>query len=169
MLFCIIGPSGSGKSTVVNELIKRGYKAPDSYTTRPRRYLNEGGHTYITQEEYDALEDKVAYTHFNGYDYCVTKQMLDGCDLYVVDPAGIDALKSNGYSDFKVIGLELEPSDCAVRMLARGDYGKDVLSRLDNDWYMFRNFELMCDLIIDATQDIPVIVNMIEDFMKSNS
>lgn len=169
MLFCIIGPSGSGKSTVVNELIKKGHKAPDSYTTRPKRYLDEGGHTYITQQEYDALENKVAYTHFNGYDYCVTKEMLDGCDLYVVDPYGVESLKENGYTEFKVIGLELEPSDCAVRMLSRGDSGKDILGRLDNDWYMFRNFTDMCDYKIDATLSIEEIVNNIENYIKQNS
>ena len=158
MLYCIIGPSGSGKSTVVEELIKRGHKAPNSYTTRPIRYANEPGHTYITEEEYDKLEDVVAFTEFSGYHYCVTKQMLDGCDLYVVDPSGIDALKSNGYKDFKVIGLDLEPSDCAVRMLSRGDYGPDILNRLDNDWYIFRDLCTICDFMVDATKDIAVII-----------
>ena len=166
MLYCIIGPSGCGKSTVVSELNKLGYKSPDSYTTRPPRYPGEGGHTYITIEEFDKLVNKVAYTHFNGYDYCVTGEMHDGCDFYIVDPAGIETLKENGYKNFKVIGLDLEPCDCASRMLARGDKGPDILGRLDNDWYMFRNFNSMCDLIIDATQDIPTIVNEILNFKK---
>lgn len=169
MLYCIMGPSGCGKSTVVNELIKRGHTAPDSYTTRPMRYLGEGGHTYISQEEFDALEDKVAYTVFNGYHYCVTRQMLDGCDLYIVDPNGVETLRQNGYTEFKVIGLDLEPSDCAVRMLARGDYGPDVLSRLNNDWNMFKDFNKLCDILIDATQDIPEIVKQIEEYIHKNS
>lgn len=169
MLYCIIGPSGCGKSTVVNELIKRGHKAPDSYTTRPKRYHNEGGHTYITEDEYEALEDKVAYTVFNGYHYCVTKSMLNNCDLYIVDPAGVETLKENGYDNFKVIGLDLEPSDCAARMLSRGDYGPDIISRLDNDWYIFRNFNQICDLVIDATLDVPEIVMQIEEYMSKNS
>ncbi|MBQ8218576.1 MAG: hypothetical protein IJZ79_02400 [Bacilli bacterium] len=169
MLYCIIGPSGCGKSTVVNELIKRGHKAPDSYTTRPPRFHNEGGHTYISEEEYEALEDKVAYTTYNGYRYCVTKQMLNDCDLYIVDPAGIETLKNNGYDNFKVIGLDLEPSDCASRMLARGDFGPNILGRLEHDWYMFRNFEQLCDFLIDATQDTAQIVAQIEEYMMQNS
>jgi len=167
MLYCIIGPSGCGKSTVLSELNKLGFKSPDSYTTRPPRYPGEGGHTYITIEEYNKLQNKVAYTHFNGYDYCVTGEMLDGCDFYIVDPAGIEALRENGYKNFKVIGLDLEPRDCASRMLARGDKGQDILDRLDNDLYMFRNFNSTCDLIIDATQDIPTIVAMILDYVRS--
>ena len=169
MLYCIIGPSGCGKSTIVSELNKLGYKSPDSYTTRPRRYPNEGGHTYITKDEYDKLEDKVAYTKFNNYEYCVTRQMLDGCDLYIVDPAGVETLKVNGYNNFKVIGLNLEASDCAVRMLARGDNATDVLDRLENDWYIFRNFEVMCDYIIDATLDVPEIVDKVVSYIKQNS
>ncbi len=166
MLYCIIGPSGSGKSTVVEELNKMGFKSPDSYTTRPKRFPEEGGHTYITQEEYDNLLNIVAYTHFNGYNYCVTKEMLDGCDFYIVDPDGIETLKKNGYTDFKVIGLELEPCDCAVRMLSRGDKPDDVRGRLENDWYIFRDFDKLCDIKIDATKDVKWIVNQILDYMR---
>lgn len=165
MLYCIIGPSGCGKSTIVSALNKLGYKSPDSYTTRPPRYPGEPGHTYITNAEFDKLPNKVAYTHFNGYDYCVTGEMLDGCDFYIVDPDGIETLKDNGYTNFKIIGLDLEPCDCASRMLARGDKGSDVLSRLENDWYIFRNFNSICDLIIDATKDIPEIVDIIINFV----
>jgi len=164
-----MGPSGCGKSTVVNELIKRGHKAADSYTTRPKRFHNETGHTYITEEEYDLLEDIVAYTIFNGYRYCVTRQMLNECDLYIVDPAGIKTLRENGYDNFKVIGLELEPSDCAARMLARGDFGPDILGRLNNDWNMFRDFDDICDIIIDATKDIFEIVEQIENYIVKTS
>lgn len=169
MLYCIIGPSGCGKSTVVSELNKLGYKSPDSYTTRPPRYPGEGGHTYITIEEYDKLQNKVAYTHFNGYDYCVTGEMLDGCDFYIVDPAGIEALRENGYKNFKVIGLDLEPCDCASRMLARGDAGKDIVSRLDNDWFAFRNFNTICDYTIDATKEVWEIVNLIVEYMHEHN
>lgn len=168
MLYCIIGPSGCGKSTVVSKLNELGYKSPDSYTTRPKRYPDEKGHTFISKSEYDNLPNKVAYTNFNGYDYCVTKEMLDGCELYIVDPAGIETLMENGYLDFKVIGLELDAPSCAVRMLSRGDNGQDVLDRLDHDWYIFRNFDQLCDYIIDASLDIDKIVDEILSIMKMN-
>lgn len=167
MLYCIVGASGSGKSTVVNKLIEKGYKAPDSYTTRPKRFPNEGGHTYITEEEYDKLENIVAHTVFNGYRYCVTKDMLDNCDLYIVDPAGVKSLLESGYSNVKVIGLKLEPSECAIRMLSRGDNPKDITSRLDNDWNEFKDFEKICDYTIDAMKDIDTIVEEIIKIMEN--
>ena len=166
MLYCIIGPSGSGKSSVVNKLIEMGYKAPDSYTTRPKRNPNETGHTFITDEEYDMLDDVVANTVFNGYKYCVTREMLEGCNLYVVDPEGVRTLEKHGYFDFKVIGLELDASSCAVRMLSRGDKVEDILGRLDNDWYIFKDFDTICDYKINASNDISVIVDDIIKIMK---
>lgn len=158
MLYCVVGPSGSGKSTLVEELNKLGYKSPDSYTTRPKRNPQEKGHTFISDNEFDRLEDVVAFTVFNGYRYCVTKQMLQDCDFYIVDPPGVETLKINGEIPFKVIGLELEASDCAVRMLSRGDSADDVMGRLDNDWWIFREFDNICDYKLDATKDIPELV-----------
>lgn len=169
MLYCIVGPSGSGKSTVVNKLIELGYTAPNSYTTRPKREPNETGHTFITEEEYDELEDVVASTTFNGYRYCVTRDMLDGCDFYIVDPEGIRTLEKHGYFDFKVIGLDLDPSACAVRMLARGDNIDDILGRMDNDFYIFKHFNDLCDYEIDASNDLSVIVNSILEIVRQNS
>lgn len=168
MLFCITGPSGCGKSTVVEELNKLGYKSADSYTTRPKRYANEGGHTFITQEQFDKLVDKVAYTHFNGYDYCVTREMLDGCDFYIIDPAGIQTLKDSGYDKFKVIGLQLTENDRAKRMNARGDSEKAINDRLSNDREAYNNFESICDIMIDATKEVQEIVNLIVDYINMN-
>lgn len=161
MLYCIVGPSGCGKSTIIEELNKLGYKSPDSYTTRPKRYPDEKGHTFINDDEYDKLEDIIAYTVFNGYRYCVTRNMLDGCDFYIVDPPGIETLKKNGFTDFKVIGLELKALDCATRMLSRGDNSKNVINRLDNDWYMFKNFDKVCDYKLDATKPVSEIIKEI--------
>lgn len=165
MLYCIVGPSGCGKSTVVDELNKLGYKSPDSYTTRPKRYPEETGHTFITEDEYDKLENIVAYTVFNGYRYCVTKEMLEDCDFYIVDPPGVKTLRENSDIDIKVIGLELEPISCAIRMLSRGDKPNDVIKRLENDWYMFRDFDEICDYRLDAGEDVSQIVKRILNIM----
>ena len=52
-IYLIVGKSGSGKTTLVNELRKYGYTSVESYTTRPKRFKNETGHTFITEEEFD--------------------------------------------------------------------------------------------------------------------
>lgn len=55
-IYLIVGPSGSGKTTIANELkATYGYKAVESYTTRPPRYEGERGHIFVSDEEFDAL------------------------------------------------------------------------------------------------------------------
>ena len=67
--YLIVGQSGSGKTTIVNTLEEKyGLKSIQSYTTRPKRSENETGHTFISDEEYDKLENIVACT-----DYCKSK------------------------------------------------------------------------------------------------
>lgn len=164
MLFCIVGPSGSGKSTIVNKLCELGYIACDSYTTRPKRYENETGHTFITEEEYDKLTDIVAHVKFNGYRYCVTVDMLEKCDLYIIDPLGLEVLRKN-MNNFKVIGLSLSKDMCITRMLSRGDSQEDVDKRIENDKTFFDGFESTCDYVIDASKNITDIVNEINEII----
>lgn len=164
MLFCIVGPSGSGKSTIVNKLCDLGYIACDSYTTRPKRYENETGHTFITEEEYDKLTDIVAHVKFNGYRYCVTVDMLEKCDLYIIDPLGLEVLRKH-MDNFKVIGLSLSKDKCINRMLSRGDSQEDVDKRIENDKTFFDNFESSCDYVIDASKNLTDIVNEINEIM----
>lgn len=165
MLYCIVGASGTGKSTIVNELIKLGYKSPDSYTTRPKRHEKETGHTFITDEEYDKLENIVAHTVFNNHRYCVTKDMLDGCDLYIVDVAGVKTLKEN-YDNFKVIGLYLDEEECRNRMSARGDSDDNIESRLENDRKMFAGMDEICDYKINVNNTLESVVNEILNIIK---
>ena len=167
MIFCIIGPSGCGKTTVVEELVKKGYTSVPSYTTRPKRFENETGHTFITKEEFDKLTDIVAYTHFNNYDYCVTKDMLNNCDFYIIDADGILELSKHNIS-FITIGLKLSQTDCISRMLIRGDSSSDILDRLQNDKIKFKNYLDLCDYTIDANNSINDIVNQIEEIYNSN-
>ena len=89
-LYCIIGPSGTGKSTL-EENIKSEFnwlRSADSYTTRPPRYDGEHSHKFVSKEQFDKLK-LLAYTRYNGYEYGVTKEILDNTDLYVVDLDGL--------------------------------------------------------------------------------
>ena len=87
----IVGKSGSGKSALCNYMEKTyGLKQVKSYTTRLCRGLEDNTHTFVTDEEFDKLTDMCAYTVFDGNRYCATSKQVDECDLYVIDPAGID-------------------------------------------------------------------------------
>ena len=90
-LFLIVGASGSGKTTIANTLEERyGYKQIQSYTTRPKRYETECGHTFITDEKFNNLTNLIGFTHYNNYRYCATAEQADNATLYVIDPAGVE-------------------------------------------------------------------------------
>lgn len=134
-LYLIIGPSGSGKTELAKNLAeKHGMKSVESYTTRPPRYLNEPGHIFVTDDEFDALGEMCAYTEYNGYRYGVTKDILDASDIYVIDPVGAVYLADH-YSgkDFHYIWLVTSPEVCYERMLSRGDDEATAKKRVEYD------------------------------------
>lgn len=141
-LFLFVGPSGCGKTTVVQNLENQyGYKTVQSFTTRPQRHDNEVGHTFITDDEFDKLENIVAYTKYNGFRYCTTKNQLDLVISYVVDIPGVETLLKNYATDRSIIIFYLE-STVKVRierMIDRHDSDTAIIGRLCNDeefdWY----------------------------------
>ena len=151
-LYLIIGPSGSGKTELAKNLAKNlRMKSVESYTTRPPRYLNEPGHIFVTDDEFDALGEMCAYTEYNGYRYGVTKDILDASDVYVIDPAGAVYLADH-YSgkDLHYIWLVTTPAVCYERMLSRGDDEATAKKRVEYDQDAFG-----LDQIIDLRVRMP--------------
>ena len=135
-IYLIVGPSGSGKSTVADMLEKKyRLKQVVSYTERPPRFEGETGHTFVSAEEFDKLENLCAFTEFDGYRYGVPASMVDECDTYVIDPAGVRYMKEHyrGKKGVKVIGLYAAAEVCKKRMMARGDAKEAVDDRLKFD------------------------------------
>lgn len=134
-LYCFIGKSASGKTSVANELEVYGFTQLWSYTTRPKRYEFETGHTFITEEEFDKLENIIAYTEYNGNKYCCTKEQIDAADIYVIDPAGVETLLKNYHADRNIVIFYFDTSvrTRIERMLNRGDPDVAIVSRLYND------------------------------------
>lgn len=149
-LYCIVGPSGVGKTTIVNKLCERyGFKAVASYTTRPPRYENEGGHTFVNDEEFDKLTDKVAFAEFAGYRYCVTREQLQDCDLYVIDPAGVKELRRHDIGKkIYIIGITANTKTLKNRMEIRGDTQEAIEKRLIHDKKAFAELEEASDIVI---------------------
>lgn len=153
-LYCLIGASGSGK-TAVADIMQNRYlrKVLKSYTTRPKRHTNDADHEYITEAEYDALEDKIATTTINNYRYCATQAQVDESDFYVVDWAGLDEMLKKYHGKKKgiyVIYLECSADVRKQRMQARGDTAENIAKRLQIDRYMFaqEEYDKHSDLII---------------------
>lgn len=162
MLILLVGKSGSGKSTFQQELEKRWYlHSVQSYTTRPKRSDNETGHIFVTKEEFDALENKVAYTEFDGYEYCATKEQLDKSEVYIIDPQGLESLKQNYDGKFLfVVYLKAKEYICTQRMLMRGDSVEKVRERIEHDKRVFKDVKFDYILNADGT-----IEKMLEEFI----
>lgn len=163
ILVLLVGKSGAGKTTLENRLVKNfGFRGTKSYTTRPRRCEGEDSHIFISEEEFNALENKVAYTEFNGYKYCATKEQLDNASVYVVDPDGVEALMKNYDRNFFIVFLDVNRQLCEKRMKERGDDSNAIKTRLDSDEKIFEPFKLKADVVIDASGGID---RMVGDFL----
>jgi guanylate kinase len=171
-VFLVIGKSGSGKDTVVKKLCERyGYMQLISYTTRPKRYENEDTHVFIADAEYEAHRasgDIVAYTFYNGYHYFATKGQLYECDLYVIDPAGVDYLQER-VSHVNLVGIYLDISEDTqiFRMSKRGDQPSLIQARIKNDRISFANIDPLWRKI-DASEDPEIILEKIQNIMQKH-
>lgn len=165
LLVLLVGRSGSGKTELEKNLVNcAGFQGVKSYTTRPKRSLNEDNHIFVDAEELHSLENKVAYTYFNGYEYCATKEQLDEAQIYVIDPDGVEYLKKryNG-KKFVIVYLDADPITCLERMIGRDDDYSTIRSRLWNDNDVFAKFEERSDFTINANQSAEKVF---QDFLN---
>lgn len=150
-LICLIGESGSGKTTLA-ETLQKTYNlvSVQSYTTRPKRHENETGHTFISEEEFDKLTDIVAYTVYNGYRYCVTREQINNSDVYVVDTKGLECLRRRIFNR-KIIAVYVKTNAKTRenRMIQRGDYPVKVKERIEYDTKSFINAEKTSDCVVE--------------------
>lgn len=149
-IILLIGRSGSGKSTIAKELELYGYKQLPSFTTRPMRIneVDKVDHTFITAEQY--LEYKSdnqisASTCFNGHLYGATKNMIYEYDTYVIDKDGLLELQQT-MPEMNIISIYIKVPILSLitRMLRRGDSISNVISRLVNDYKMFKGAKKAC-------------------------
>ena len=149
-IYLIVGKSGSGKTTLVNELRKYGYTSVESYTTRPKRFKNETGHIFITEEEFDQLKDICAYVKYNGYRYCATSEQVNNSTLYVIDPDGIEYFKKHytGHKKICILYIDCPWYTRLHRMLKRGDSFKEAINRIILDSKVFAHCESKVNFII---------------------
>ena len=157
-LFLLVGKSASGKTTIANMLEADGYNQIQSYTTRLPRYENEPGHVFITNEEYDKLENIMASTVYNGNCYCTTLDQIKAADLYVVDCNGVRTLLDNYEQINRPIHIILFEANtyCRIqRMLERGDSDTQIVGRLlvdeEHNWY-----EQLKETICEHNVKVPI-------------
>lgn len=115
VLLCIMGKSASGKDTLANKLCERtGFKQIISYTTRERRVGEGDTHIFISNDEYQELEDSgriAAYTQIGQDRYCCTIEQLYENDVYVIDPAGIQHLRELNLPNLRLVTVFINTPD----------------------------------------------------------
>lgn len=182
-IFLIVGCSGSGKTTITEQLEQRyGLKSIQSYTTRPKRYGNETGHTFVSDEEFDKLTDMVAYTEFDSKRYCATAEQVENNDLYVIDPKGIDFFMKSykGNKIPKVIFISSDLTTRYERMKSRAEENgvtfteavNSSLSRITNDVvefynYIHNNAQVDFKVTNDGDCDINSVVDKVYGYIRS--
>lgn len=141
-LYLFVGKSASGKTTIAELLEqKHGYKQVHSYTTRAPRYKGEIGHVFVTEEEFDDLEDLAAYTFYNNNHYGTTFKQLEECDIYVIDVAGVETLLQKNKINRQIVIIYFDTTVYTRinRMLDRHDGDMQIISRLlqdeQYDWF----------------------------------
>lgn len=165
----LVGESGSGKTTIANILENKYWlKQVQSYTERPKRYDEETGHTFITPIEFDQLKDIVAYTCYNRYRYCTTKNQIEQCDIAVIDVPGVMDIRRFYKGDKRICVFYINVSEKRRfwRMLKRGDSVKSAIGRIRYDRIAFQNAKYVCDFTIknrNAEDAADLIMKMIED------
>lgn len=185
-LYLFVGPSGCGKTTVTGLLESRyGHKAIRSYTTRRPRYEGEDGHKFISSLEFDALENLVAYTVYNGFRYGVTEDQIDNATLYVIDIPGVETLLENYKNterEVRIFYLDSTVKTRIDRMTDRHDSDSAIIKRLYYDeafdWYRqldklvwdyknnkHRNVELYK---INANENIENVLEQVLYYMKKD-
>ena len=108
--FLVIGRTASGKTYLVHKAAEKlGIRVVKSFTTRPPRPGEEenGDHYFVDSKEnnINTKNNIVAYTEINGYKYWTTKDELDRCDIYVIDPNGVEYLKEQCGDDYVFVEI----------------------------------------------------------------
>ena len=170
VIIALIGKSGSGKTTITDTLsCDYGCKVLKSYTTRPRRHPNDDDHIYVSDEEFDKLTDIVAFTEFSGYRYCATQQQVDESDIYIIDPYGLEQLKSLYKGEKRIVSIYVDvPMEiCLERMRNRCDSEELCWERLRHDEQAFRGIKNKVDYVVNGIPygvclDVNYLINNIK-------
>lgn len=180
-LFCILGASASGKSTLVQmlELEKEfNMKQIPSYTTRSPRYEGEAGHTFVSEKEFKALNDIVAYNYYLNNHYGVTASQIDDdtYNLYVVDQTGLNELhkKYKGNREIYSIFIDCLPITRHDRLFRRyykmykniDKAFKEARKRFKQDEIEFKNCKSSVDYVINNDENINTAYENLKNYVK---
>lgn len=154
MKFLLVGRTGTGKDTLASILTyKYNWKFVKSMTTRPKRYDSEDTHIFISEELANTIpiENRVAYTEINGYQYFATKEQVQESDAYIIDPEGVKVLLERlPDEDFMIVYIR--PIDRHIQKLKATSRAENTTNeekvfedRYNSEDAQFTEFESLLD------------------------
>ncbi|MEE0084340.1 MAG: hypothetical protein UE068_08970 [Paludibacteraceae bacterium] len=147
VLLCLMGKTASGKDTLANKLCERtGLRQVISYTTRERRVGEGETHIFISDEEYQTLEDSgqiAAFTQIGPYKYCCTIDQLYENDIYVIDPIGVKHLRELNLPNLKLVTVFVNTPDDVRRDRGLNKRGDDRMTFMKRDIAEREQFRMM--------------------------
>lgn len=163
-ILLVVGESGSGKS-IITSMCERFYdlKSIQSYTTREKREPREGGHIFVTDDEFNRITKEnniVAYTEFDGERYCATGKQVEENDVYVIDLKGIEYFKEHYKGDKTPVVIYIKSPEYVrkYRMYGQDRKATDVERRISSDKIEFANVMDYADVVIENGKDDDAIV-----------
>lgn len=177
ILITVAGRNSAGKSLIAKKVAEAlGLNVVKSYATRkPRPEELEKGlencdHIFVSDEEYDKLENITAETKINGARYCTTQEILDNSDIYVIDPKGIKDLKERCGSRYKLLQFYIyaDADKRAARFVARGETKAKFEAREQSEDEQFCDYENNhgWDIIIYNNWDIDTAVKAMLGYVR---
>lgn len=177
ILITVAGRNSAGKSLIAKKVAEAlGLNVVKSYATRkPRpeelqKGLENCDHIFVSDEEYDKLENITAETEINGARYCTTQEILDNSDIYVIDPKGIKDLKERCGSRYKILQFYIyaDADKRAARFVARGETKAKFEAREQSEDEQFCDYEYNhgWDIIIYNNWDIDTAVKTMLGYVR---
>lgn len=177
ILITVAGRNSAGKSLIAKKVAEAlGLNVVKSYATRkPRpeelqKGLENCDHIFVSDEEYDKLENITAETEINGARYCTTQEILDNSDIYVIDPKGIKDLKERCGSRYKLLQFYIyaDADKRAARFVARGETKAKFEAREQSEDEQFIDYENNhgWDIIIYNNWDIDTAVKTMLGYVR---
>ena len=149
VIICVLGESASGKTRLCEYIESRfAVNMIQSYTDRPPRKPNEWGHTFVTKEEFTALEskDRIAFaTHGNARYMCLKEDVMME-NTYTIEEGGYLMLLANFRNEYDIYSIRVKCDD-DVRLLRSGDQ-----ARIDRDRGVFSLPDRFFNFVVDTTE-----------------
>ena len=145
MKLILVGKAATGKDHLKSRLIKKGFKAGVSHTTRlPRKNEVDGvDYHFVSEFEFTEMigqEKFIEYMEFNGWFYGQTEEDFNNADVMIMSKDGLDMLPAQHRDRAVVVYLDTPRMTRLERLNQRNDQNDSIHRRMKTDDEQFREF-----------------------------